>query len=82
MPKDWSWLTGHLLCLKKYTDRLPADAHVLLPTHNLAVEFADTEMLLMDTWPVFPALVMAYDPDAALQISTSTICPSLLFSPV
>ncbi|KAL4750799.1 hypothetical protein BDW72DRAFT_213177 [Aspergillus terricola var. indicus] len=84
MPKGWSWLTGHLLCLKKYTDRLPADAHVLLPTHELAVEFADTEMFLMDTWPVFPALVMVYDPDAALQISTkynlpkSAIFPSLM----
>lgn len=48
------------------------------------MEFADTEMFLMDTWSVFPALVMVYDPDAALQISTkynlpkSAIFPSLM----
>ncbi|KAL6235164.1 hypothetical protein BDW75DRAFT_251072 [Aspergillus navahoensis] len=84
MPKEWSWVTGNLLCLKKYTDRLPPDAHVLLPTHELAGDFADTEMFLLDTWPVFPALVMVYDPEAALQVSTkynlpkSAIFPSLM----
>ncbi|KAL4900590.1 hypothetical protein BDW74DRAFT_188205 [Aspergillus multicolor] len=81
MPKDWSWFTGHLLCLKKYTDRLPADAHVLLPTDELAREFSDTEMFLIDTWPVFPALIMVYDPDAAVHISTKYNLPKSPFLP-
>ncbi|KAL4914026.1 cytochrome P450 [Aspergillus aurantiobrunneus] len=75
MPKEWSWLTGHLLVLQKYVDWLPADSHVLLAVHELAKDYADTEVFLMDVWPVFPALYMVYDPDAAVQISTKHNLP-------
>ncbi|KAL4779091.1 cytochrome P450 [Aspergillus varians] len=75
MPKEWSWFTGHLLALQKYVNRLPADANVLLAVHELAKEYADTEIFLMDTWPVFPAVYMIYDPEASVQVSTKYNLP-------
>ena len=75
MPKGWSWLTGHLLTLQKYVDQLPPDANVNLAMRDLAREFADTEVFLMDFWPVYPPLLMVYDPDAAVQISTKYNLP-------
>lgn len=75
MPKGWSWFTGHLLTLQKYVDRLPPDANVNLAMRDLALEFADTEIFLMDFWPVYPPLLMVYDPDAAVQISTKYNLP-------
>lgn len=70
MPEGWSWLTGHLLVLQKYVDRLPWDANVNLALADLAREHSDTEVFLMDCWPVYPPLLIVYDPDTAVQIST------------
>jgi cytochrome P450 len=70
MPDGWSWFTGHLLTLQKYVDRLPPDANVNLAMAELAREHGDTEIFLMDFWPVYPPLLMVYDPDAAVQVST------------
>jgi cytochrome P450 len=43
--------------------------------YELALEFADTEVFLMDFWPVYPPLLMVYDPDTAVQISTKYNLP-------
>lgn len=75
MPKEWSWFTGHLLTLQKYVDRLPPDANVNLAMAELAREHSDTEIFLMDFWPVYPPLLMVYDPDAAVQVSTKYNLP-------
>ncbi|EPE32645.1 Cytochrome P450 [Glarea lozoyensis ATCC 20868] len=75
MPKGWNWFTGHLLTLQEYVDKLPPDANVNLAMNDLALEFADTEVFLMDFWPVYPALLMVYDPDTAVQISTKYNLP-------
>ncbi|KAF2013541.1 cytochrome P450 [Aaosphaeria arxii CBS 175.79] len=75
MPKEWSWFTGHLLTLQKYVNRLPPDANVNLAMRDLALEFADTEVFLMDFWPVYPPLLVVYDPDAAVQITTKYNLP-------
>jgi hypothetical protein len=37
---------------------------------DLALEFADTEIFLIDFWQVYPPLLTVYDLDAAFQIST------------
>ncbi|KAI9661098.1 MAG: hypothetical protein M1821_009425 [Bathelium mastoideum] len=75
MPKEWSWFTGHLLTLQKYVDQLPPDANVNLAMRDLASEYADTEIFLMDFWPVYPPFLMVYDPEAAVQVSTKYNLP-------
>jgi cytochrome P450 len=75
MPKEWSWLTGHLLTLQKYVDQLPPDANVNLAMRDLAMEYADTEVFLMDFWPIYPPLLMVYNPEAAVQLTTKLNLP-------
>ncbi|KAJ5938110.1 hypothetical protein N7454_004452 [Penicillium verhagenii] len=76
MPK-WNWVTGHLLVLQQYVDRLPADAFVQLAMQDLALEYKDTEIFLMDFWPIYPPFFIVFDPDAAVQISTKHVLPKL-----
>lgn len=75
MPSEWSWITGHLLTLQKYVDKLPPDANVNLAMRDLAMEYGDTEVFLMDFWPLYPALLMVYSPDVAQQITTQYNLP-------
>ncbi|KAF2180348.1 cytochrome P450 [Zopfia rhizophila CBS 207.26] len=75
MPKEWSWFTGHLLTLQKYVDQIPPDANVNLAMKDLAREYAETEVFLMDFWPVYPPLLMVYSPEAAIQVSTKYNLP-------
>ncbi|KAL1595347.1 hypothetical protein SLS60_010038 [Paraconiothyrium brasiliense] len=70
-----AWFTGHLHILQKYVDRLPSDANVNLAMADLASEQSDTEIFLVDLWPVYPPLYMVYDPDAAVQVSTKYNLP-------
>ncbi|KAL4936560.1 hypothetical protein BDV06DRAFT_233316 [Aspergillus oleicola] len=75
MPEGWSWLTGHLLVLQKYADRLPPDANVLLAVHELCKDFADTDVFLVDVWPVDFAIYMVSDPDVAVQVASKHNLP-------
>jgi cytochrome P450 len=75
MPEGWNWLTGYLLILRKYVDSLPSDANVKLAMRDLALEFTDTEVFLMDVWPVYPAILIVFDPDTAVQISNKYNLP-------
>ncbi|KUI57505.1 hypothetical protein VP1G_04778 [Cytospora mali] len=68
MPKQWSWITGHLLVLQKYVDRIPPDAAVAFAMRDLCEEFADTELFLMDFWPVYPPLFTVFGPGPISQI--------------
>ncbi|KAJ5692109.1 hypothetical protein N7462_001532 [Penicillium macrosclerotiorum] len=70
MPKGWSWWTGHLLVLQKYVDRLPTNANVMLAIQEMALEFSDTEIFILDMWPVYPPLLVTYSPEAMAQITT------------
>ncbi|KAL1848728.1 hypothetical protein Daus18300_013518 [Diaporthe australafricana] len=69
MPKGWNWITGHLLVLQKYVDRIPPDAAVAFAMRDLCQEeFADTELFLMDFWPVYPPLFTLFGPEPISQI--------------
>lgn len=68
MPKEWSWITGHLLVLQKYLDGVPPDAAVALAMRDLSQEHADTELFLMDFWPVYPPLFTVFGPESISQI--------------
>lgn len=75
MLKEWSWITGHSLTLQLYVDQIPPDASVNLVMRDLAREFADTEIFLMDFWPVYPPLLVVYSPEAAVQVTTKYNLP-------
>ncbi|KAI1855547.1 hypothetical protein JX266_000412 [Neoarthrinium moseri] len=68
MPKEWSWITGHLLVLQKYVDGIPPDAAVAFAMRDLAQDFAHTELFLMDFWPVYPPLFTVFGPESISQI--------------
>ncbi|GAP90257.1 putative cytochrome P450 [Rosellinia necatrix] len=68
MPKEWSWVTGHLLVLQKYVDKIPPDAAVAFAMRDLAQEYADTEIFLMDFWPVYPALFTLFGPETITEV--------------
>jgi len=70
MPKNWSWITGHLPILQKFIDKLPPDANVNLALADLCMEFKDTEIFLMDYWPVYPPLFLVHSPEVAMRVST------------
>lgn len=74
MP-EWSWITGHLLVLNKYLKTLPRDVSVNLAVRDLALEYGATEIFLLDMWPVYPAELVVYDPDAAIQITSKWNLP-------
>ncbi|PWY92219.1 cytochrome P450 [Aspergillus heteromorphus CBS 117.55] len=81
MPKGWNWLTGHMLVLSDYVNRLPSDANVTLATRELASEYTDTEIFLLDVWPVSPAQYMVFYPEAASQATTRLNLPKTVIQP-
>jgi cytochrome P450 len=68
MPKKWNWITGHLMVLQKYVDGIPPDAAVAFAMKDLAQEFTDTEVFLVDFWPVYPPLVTIFGPEVINQV--------------
>ena len=81
MPKGWNWLTGHILVLSDYVNRLPVDANVALATQELASEFTDTEIFFLDVWPVSPAQYLVFYPEAASQATTKLNLPKTVIQP-
>lgn len=69
MPK-WNWWTGHLLVLKDNLDRLPADANVYYAMQDLVLkQHTDTEIFLMDYWPIHEPVYMISAPDVSMQVA-------------
>lgn len=68
MPKEWSWFTGHLLVLQKYVNRIPPDCSVQFAMRDLCQEYANTEVFLINFWPVYPALFTVFGPEPINQI--------------
>ncbi|KAJ0108224.1 hypothetical protein J7T55_000189 [Diaporthe amygdali] len=80
MPKEWSWITGHLLVLQKYVDQIPPDAAVAFAMRDLCKEHADTELFLMDFWPVYPPLFTVFGPGPISQICNKYNLPKTAVS--
>lgn len=78
MPKEWSWITGHLLVLQKYVDGIPPDAAVAFAMRDLSQEYADTELFLVDFWPVYPALFTVFGPGAIDKICNKYNLPKTI----
>ncbi|XRM37487.1 hypothetical protein ABZX51_000956 [Aspergillus tubingensis] len=81
MPAGWSWLTGHMLVLSDYVNSLPDDANVVLATQELASEYTDTEIFLLDVWPMSPAQYIVFYPEAASQATNKFNLPKTVIQP-
>lgn len=75
MPAGWSWLFGHLKVLDQKLQQLPFDANVYMAMEDMVEEHADTEVFLMDYWPVFQPMLMISGADLAIQASTKYDLP-------
>jgi cytochrome P450 len=75
MP-PWNWVTGHLLAAKIYMDRNPPDAHINTIASDIADDFGDTDVFLLDFWPFAPApfLVVA-NPSVAREAISKYLLP-------
>lgn len=69
MPAGWSWWFGHLRVLDKKIRKLPPDANVYMAMQDLVQDHADTEVFLMDYWPMFQPVLMISGPELAHQAS-------------
>lgn len=78
MPKVWNWITGHLLVLQKYLDGIPPDAAVAFAMRDLCWEVADTELCLIDFWPMYPPLFTIFGPEATSQVCNKYNLPKPL----
>ncbi|KAH4606103.1 hypothetical protein HBH82_110960 [Parastagonospora nodorum] len=65
----WSWWTGHLLVLDGFLKKMPSDVNVLDAWLELFERDPDTNVLLVDLWPMYPPHLMVWDPEAANQIT-------------
>lgn len=70
MPDGWSWWFGHLLVLDQKLKKLPHDANVYIAMEDMIKDHEDTGYFLMDYWPVFQPVLMAFSPEIAAQVSS------------
>ncbi|KAF7586102.1 hypothetical protein BBP40_009451 [Aspergillus hancockii] len=75
--RRWNWITGHLLVLNKYVERLPPNANVALAT-EIAFEFPDTEIFLLDIWPVYQHLEAGQFYGTLLNMSVHQRLPRII----
>jgi cytochrome P450 len=83
----WNWIFGHLLVLKKYTDRHPADTFITTCIRDIAREFPETDMFYLDLWPFTTPVLCVCDADAANQATTKNPFPkadsfNVVFEPI
>ncbi|CAI6334325.1 unnamed protein product [Periconia digitata] len=70
MPDGWSWWFGHLLVLDQKLEKLPHDANVHIAMEDMIKDYEDTGYFLMDYWPVFEPVLMAFSPEISAQVSS------------
>lgn len=64
----WSWLSGNLLHMFRHSGRLPTAASVNLAFYEMASEFREDEMFLVDIWPLSEPMLVVFNPEAAFQV--------------
>ncbi|KAK8131349.1 cytochrome P450 [Apiospora sp. TS-2023a] len=81
MPEGWSWVTGHLLVLQKYVERMPPGANVMFATRDMCQELcADTEVIFMDIWPAYSAHYIVSGPGPSSQICKDNLPKTAIMS--
>jgi cytochrome P450 len=64
----WSWSTGHLIYFYKHNRGLPPLASINLAFLDMASDFKDDEMFLLDIWPLSEPMLVIFNPEAAIQV--------------
>ncbi|MCJ1323085.1 hypothetical protein MMC15_008436 [Xylographa vitiligo] len=64
-------LTGHLLAVAPYVDKLPSDAHGFLVFGQMARDYPG-KMYYLDMWPFIGPLLVCTSATAAIQVSQKT----------
>ncbi|KAF2649458.1 cytochrome P450 [Lophiostoma macrostomum CBS 122681] len=64
----WNWVFGHILYFYKTTRQLPPYANVNLVMKEIATDFTDDEMYLLDLWPVAEPTLVVFNADAASHV--------------
>ncbi|KAF2818795.1 cytochrome P450 [Ophiobolus disseminans] len=75
MPAGWSWWFGHLRVLDEKLKKLPPDANVYMAMHDIVPDHADSEVFLMDYWPVAEPMLMIFGIELSHQTSTKYDLP-------
>ena len=75
MPAGWSWVSGHLLVLNRYTSRFPPLANLNLALQEIGHEFADHESFLLGLWPFQPPVIVTFNPESALLVTQKLHLP-------
>lgn len=68
MPEGWSWFFGHILVLQKYVDQLPHNTSVVFALREMSQEFTDTEVYMVDFWPVSQPLLTMLGPETISNV--------------
>jgi cytochrome P450 len=69
MPAGWSWWFGHLLVLDSKLKKLPPDVNPYSAMEDMVEDHADSEVYLMDLWPMSRPMLCLFGPDLAHQAS-------------
>jgi cytochrome P450 len=82
-----NWVFGHLLVLKEYTDRHPADTFITTSIRDMARDFSETDMFYLDLWPFTTPVLCVCEADAANQATTKNPFPkadsfNVVFEPI
>jgi cytochrome P450 len=75
VPAGWSWWFGHLRVLDQKLKCLPFDANVYMTMDDIVEDHADTEVFLMDYWPMYTPTLMVSGPELAIQASVTNDLP-------
>jgi cytochrome P450 len=68
----FNWIFGHLLVIKEYRDKLPADAGFQCLALTISRAFPQQHMFYLDFWPFTIPLLVVANPYAADQIMKHT----------
>ena len=75
MPVGWSWVSGHMLVLIRYTSRFLPLADLNLALQEISHEFADHESFLLDLWPFQPPVIVTFNPETATLVTQKLHLP-------
>lgn len=75
MPDGWSWWTGHLMVIQKHLRRIPKNASVTLALREISYEFTESELFILDLWPIQDSMIFLFGPESIVQVSNKMNLP-------
>ena len=72
---EWSWIFGHLLVLRRFTQKYPLDAFINIVTKEMVYDFPESDMFYLDLWPFASPILCIGEPVAAQQLTSKHTFP-------